>query len=97
MRVKVISRRKFRISKREKLVPLLQELRRTAEKEKGFISRATFSSLNDPGECIVISEWKTADDWATWMGKKKVRQLQWDIDSILGEKTVVDLYRSEDF
>lgn len=97
MYVKVISRRLFRISKKEKLIPLLQSLRKSAEKEEGFISRSTYSSMNDPGEYIVISEWKTADDWIRWINKKKVQQLQWDIDSILGEKTLFDVYLPENF
>lgn len=97
MHIKVISRRVFRISQKEKLVSLLQSLKKNAEKAKGFISRSTYSSLNDPGEYIVISEWETADDWIAWMDKKKVKNMQWDIDSILGEKTFYDVYRPEDF
>lgn len=97
MYVKVISRRSFRLSQKEKLILLLQRLRKSAEKEKGFVSRSTYSSLNDPGECIVISEWKTADDWVEWMNRKKIQNIQWDIDSILGEKTFFEVYRPEDF
>ncbi len=97
MHVKVISRRLFRISHKEQLVPLLQSLRKSAEQQEGFISRATYSHMNDPGECIVISEWKTADDWTKWMQKEDVQKLQWDIDSILGERTFFDVYIPEDF
>ena len=49
MPVMVISRRMFKIEQREKLIPLLQQLRNHAKKQKGFISRATYSSINDPG------------------------------------------------
>ena len=97
MYVKVISRRVFRLSEKDTLTPLLKELRKSAEREKGFISRTTYSSLNDPGEVIVISEWKTADDWIEWMNKKKVKKIQWEIDSLIGEKTFFDVYRPEDF
>lgn len=97
MHVKVISRRLFRMSQKETLIPLLQKLQKFAEEAPGFVSRATYSSLKDPGEYIVISEWKTADSWIEWMNVKQVRQLQWEIDSILGEKTVFDIYRPESF
>ena len=97
MYVKVISRRVFRLSEKDTLTPLLKELRKSAEREKGFISRTTYSSLNDPGEVIVISEWKAADDWIEWMNKKKVKKIQWEIDSVIGEKTFFDVYRPEDF
>ncbi|WP_028582368.1 antibiotic biosynthesis monooxygenase family protein [Desulfogranum japonicum] len=97
MHVKVISRRLFRISQKEKLVPLLQSLRKSAEQQDGFISRSTYSNMNDPGEYIVISEWKTADNWTKWMQKEEVQKLQWEIDSILGERTFFDVYIPEDF
>lgn len=97
MHVKVISRRIFRISQKEKLIPMLLKLRKSAEKAKGFISRSTYSNLNDPGEYITISEWKSADDWIAWMDQKKVKNIQWDIDSILGEKTIFDVFRPEEY
>ena len=97
MHVKVISRRLFRISQKENIIPLLQSLQQSAEKANGYVSRSTYSNLKDPGECIVISEWKTADDWIEWMNGKDVQHLQWEIDSILGEKTMFDVYRPEDF
>ena len=97
MYVKVISRRSFRLSEKDSLTPLLEKLRKSAESEKGFISRTTYSSLNDPGEVIVISEWKNADNWIEWMNKKRVKKLQWKIDSLIGEKTFFDVYRPEKF
>lgn len=97
MQVKIISRRVFRIDQKDKLVPLLQQLRKHAEKQKGFISRATYSSLNDPGEYIVISEWKTADDWINWMNKNKTREIQGNIDSLIGEKTFFDVFKPEEY
>ena len=97
MYVKIISRRVFKIKQKEKLIPLLLKLRKLAEKQKGFISRTTYSSLSDPGEYIVLSEWKTADDWIEWMDKKKTRKIQGDIDSLIGEKTFFDVFRPEKF
>lgn len=97
MNVKIISRRVFKIKKKDKLIPLLKQLRKHAEKQKGFISRSTYSSLSDPGEYIVISEWKTADDWIEWMDDKMTRKIQGDIDSLIGEKTFFDVFRPEEF
>lgn len=88
MAIKVISKRVFRIERKEKLLPLLRELRKHAKKQKGFISRATFSSLTDPGEYIVISEWKTVDYWKKWMDDKTTQEIQAKIDSLIGEKNI---------
>lgn len=97
MNVKVLSRRLFRISQRDKLIPLFKELRESATKTEGLVSRSTYSKLNDPGEFIVISEWVSVDAWAEWMAKKEVQEIQWKIDSLIGEKTFFDVYKPEDF
>ena len=97
MKVKIISRRVFRIDKKVEVANLLKKLRQSAEKQEGFISRSSNTSLNDPGECIVISEWKTADHWAQWMNKKKTKKIQGGIDSLIGEKTFFDVYKEEAF
>ncbi len=97
MNVKVISRRTFKRSNSEKLIPLLRKLREQAEMAKGFVSRKTYSKLDDPDHFIIISEWQTADDWSNWMYQPEVREIQWQIDSLIGEKTFFDIYRPEDF
>ncbi|TKB28622.1 antibiotic biosynthesis monooxygenase [Desulfopila sp. IMCC35006] len=97
MNAKIISRRNFRIDKKDKLIPLLKKLRKSAEGQKGFVSRSTYSSLNDPGEYLVISEWETVDHWAKWMNKKSTKNIQQTIDSLIGEKTFFDVYKQEDF
>ncbi len=96
MSVMVIIKRVFRVEKTEKLLPLLKELRKQSKKQPGFISRKTYSKLSDPGEYIVITEWETADDWIKWMNQKKARDLQWKIDSLIGEKSFFEVYKPED-
>ena len=97
MSVLVISKRIFRMDLTKKLVPLLKKLRNEAEKQQGFISRTTYSKMNDPGECIVVSTWESADHWSSWMNKKEVKSLQWEVDSFIGEKTIFEIYQPEDF
>ena len=97
MKVTVISKRVFKLKKNDKIIPLLKKLRKNAEKQKGFISRATFTNINDTTENIVISEWKSEEQWKKWMQKKKVLSLQGKIDSLIGEKTVFDVYISESY
>jgi heme-degrading monooxygenase HmoA len=97
MSVTILSKRLFKIDQKENLVPLFKELRDLAKKQNGFISRGTLSSLTDPGEYIVISEWETVEDWRNWMDKKETRKIQGKIDSLLGEKTFFDVYLPEEF
>ena len=81
----------------KQLVPLLRELRAKAEKQPGFISRTIYSKLNDPGELIVVMEWETVDAWLKWMDGEDAKELPWQIESIIGEKTLFDVYKPEDF
>lgn len=97
MSITVISKRVFKIGKNDKLIPLLQKLRKNAEKQKGFIARATFTNVKDPAENIVISEWKSEEHWQRWMKKKKVKDIQGKIDSLIGEKTVFEVYIAEPY
>ncbi|MGB3211180.1 MAG: antibiotic biosynthesis monooxygenase family protein [Desulforhopalus sp.] len=97
MKIKVISRRIFRLDKKDRLIPLFKKLRQSAEKQEGFISRSTCSSIENSGECLVISEWESVDQWTQWMNRKENKQTQGEIDSLIGEKTFFDIYREEDF
>ena len=42
-------------------------------------------------------EWETADDWIKWMDHQDAKDLQWQIDSLIGEKTLFEVYKPEDF
>lgn len=97
MNVMVISKRVFRVDHSNKLVPLLKQLRALSEKQPGFISRTTYSKLNDPGVCVVLSKWESADAWGNWTNQKEAREIQWQIDSLIGEKTSFEIYKAEDF
>lgn len=97
MSVIVISKREFHIEKNDKLIPLLKKLRKHAKKQKGFVSRATYTNINNPGENIVISEWKKEEQWQKWMKNEKVLKIQSRIDSLIGERTVFEVYKPENY
>lgn len=97
MSVTVISKRVFKLSKNEKLIPLLKKLRKNAIKQKGFVSRATYTNVSEAAEKVVISEWKSEDHWKKWMKKKEVQKIQGKIDSLIGEKTEFNVYKPESY
>ena len=97
MSVTVISKRVFNINKNKKLISLLKKLRKHAEKQKGLISRATFTNINDAVDNIVISEWKSEKHWKKWLKEKEVRKILGKIDSLIGEKTVFDVYSQQPY
>jgi len=94
MSVTVIIKRKWKVDKPEELLSLLTELRSRAKKQPGYISGETLKSLNNPQDFVVISKWETDDDWKKWLNNKERRDVQGEVDSMIGEKTFYDVFES---
>ena len=94
MPIQVIIKRKWQTDKPEALFPLLTELRSLAKKQPGYISGETLRSLDDPEDYMVVSKWKTVDDWNKWLQSKERRDLQGRVDSLIGEKTFYEIFES---
>lgn len=92
MPVHVIIKRKLQIHKPEQLLPLLTELRNRAKQQPGYISGETLQSRENPGEFMVIATWETAEDWTQWLQSKERRQLQGEVDSLIGERTFYEVF-----
>jgi len=92
MPIQVIIKRKWETDKPEALFPLLTELRSLAEKQPGYISGETLRSLDDPDKYLVFSKWETVDDWKNWLQSKERRDLQGEVDSLIGERTFYELF-----
>ena len=92
MPVQIIIKRKLKIDNAEKLIPLLDQLRDLAKKQPGYISGETLRSLDDHEDYLVISKWETAADWEKWLGSKERRDVQGQIDSLIGERTFYDVF-----
>jgi heme-degrading monooxygenase HmoA len=94
MSVHVMIKRKLKIKHPEKLMPLLAELRALAVKQPGYISGETLRSIDDPEDFLVVSRWKTAEDWKKWLFSKERRDIQHRVDVLIGEKTFYDVYEN---
>jgi len=92
MPIQVIIKRKWETDKPEALFPLLTELRSLAEKQPGYISGETLRSLDDPDKYLVFSKWETVDDWKHWLQSKERRDLQGEVDSLIGERTFYEIF-----
>ena len=92
MPIQVIIKRKWETDKPEALIPLLTELRSLAEKQPGYISGETLRSLDAPDKYMVFSKWETVDDWKNWLQSKERRDLQGEVDSLIGERTFYELF-----
>ena len=94
MPIQVIIKRKWQTDKHDELIPLLTEIRARAKKQPGYISGETLRSLDDPEDYMVVSKWETADNWQKWLQSKERRDLQGQVDSLIGEKTFYEVFES---
>jgi heme-degrading monooxygenase HmoA len=92
MAVKIIIRRKVSKGKEAQLLPLLFQLRAKAVNQPGYVSGETLRNTNDPEEYLVISTWKSVEDWKAWEANPVRAETQKKIDSLLGEKTSFGIY-----
>ena len=93
MSVQVIIKRKVKQGQPAKdLVPLILQMRAAAIHQPGFISSDTWSDVEDPGECIIVSRWQTAEDWNRWVGSKKRLEIERKIEALTGHKSEYKVY-----
>jgi len=93
MPVKIIIKRKVPDNKIKALLPLLNELRKLAMDEEGYISGETLKRMDSPGESLVISTWQSIDTWRAWVLKQQRIEVQNKIDELLGEETHYEIYK----
>jgi heme-degrading monooxygenase HmoA len=92
MAYKVLVKRVVPAQKSKDLMPLLLELRTHATNQPGYISGETLKRVDNPGEQLVISCWKTLESWRAWLTSEKRLSIQEKVDQVLEEKTEYEIY-----
>ena len=70
----------------------LKQLRILTLNQPGYISGETLKRIDIPDECIVISTWRSIDDWNQWFKHEQRVKIQGEIDTLLGVKTKYSVY-----
>lgn len=92
MAVKVIIKRMVPEESQKGLMPLLRRLRVLANHQEGYISGETLQRIDRPGQYLVISTWRSLDDWRKWSLSGQRKEIQDEIDRLLGEETEYEIY-----
>jgi heme-degrading monooxygenase HmoA len=93
MSIEVMVKRKIKQGPRaRKLVPLILQLRTLATYQPGYISGRTLFNVENPEDCLVISEWQTLEDWYQWMKNKDRDAIQTKIEVETEEPTEYSVY-----
>ncbi len=70
----------------------LKQLRTLTINQPGYISGETLRRIDKNNECMVISTWRSQEDWDTWLQNDERITIQTEIDKLLGEKTEYAVY-----
>ena len=93
MSIEVMIKRKVKQGPQaRKLVPLILQLRALATHQPGYIAGRTLYNVENPEDCLVISEWQSLEDWYNWMKSKQRTEIQNQIDTLTGEPTEYSIY-----
>jgi heme-degrading monooxygenase HmoA len=92
MTVKIFIKRKVTPANVLDLTVLLKKLRSLTLNQSGYIYGETLKRVDKSDECMVISTWRSLDDWNAWLNNEERMVIQRDIDRLLGEKTEYAVY-----
>jgi heme-degrading monooxygenase HmoA len=92
MAIKILIRRTVPEEKARQMIPLFRQMRSMAVNQPGYISGETLRNLDNPTEFLVISTWRSSEDWQKWLVSEDRKAIQAKIDGLLGGETDYDIF-----
>ena len=92
MSVKIFIKRRGVEKNVIELTVLLKKLRSLTLNQPGYIYGETLRRIDQPDECVVISTWRSLQDWENWLKHEERISIQSEIDLLLGEETEYAVY-----
>ena len=93
MTVKIFIKRKVAADNVLELTLLLKQLRGFTLHQPGYICGETLKRVDKEDECLVISTWRSIEDWDAWYANSERQNIQAEIDRLLGEQTEYSVYQ----
>ena len=92
MTVKIIIKRHVSTENVLALTILLKKLRGLTLNQAGYIFGETLKRVDRDDECMVISTWRSLEDWNAWLNNPERATIQSQIDLLLGQETSYSVY-----
>jgi len=74
------------------LTILLKKMRTLTINQPGYIYGETLRRIDQPDECVVISTWRSLEDWNDWFDNEERKSIQSEIDLLLGKETQYEIF-----
>lgn len=92
MTVKIFIKRQVSSDNVLELTVLLKKLRSLTLNQNGYIYGETLRRVDREDECMVISTWRSLEDWNAWLTNEERIAIQSEIDLLLGAETEYAVY-----
>jgi quinol monooxygenase YgiN len=97
MAVKVLIQRKITPGKENELGEAIKDIRFRVVQAQGFISGETLRSVEDPSIHLVISAWKSIEDWNSWVNTAERKAFEETIAAVLAEPEKISTYQTDTY
>ena len=94
MAVKVIINRRVPSDLASNIKPLLLQLRGLASEQPGYVSGETLINVDDHEEFVVLSTWRTIDQWKTWQSDPRRTEIEGSVEAMIGSSAHYQAYFS---
>jgi len=91
--VRIVVERHLKEGKKGDLLPLLRELRAAALHHPGYVTGETLASTEDPNIILVLSTWRSLEDWKAWEKTEPRIKIYEKIEPLLVEKPKLSIYQ----
>jgi len=92
MTTKILIKRRVTRENVLALTLLLKKLRSLTLNQSGYIYGETLKRVDREEECLVISTWRSLEDWNAWLNNEGRATIQNEIDILLGHETNYSVY-----
>ena len=93
--IRVHIRRSITEQNKKDLMELINRLRSTIIGQPGYLSSETLNRTGRTGEILVVSKWQSHFYWQQWFESRERTEIQDQIDELVGEKTIYEMYEYE--
>ncbi|CEG37785.1 antibiotic biosynthesis monooxygenase [Plasmopara halstedii] len=97
--VRVLSERLMSRGFEPTVVRLMENVQKVVRSQPGLISLETLSDVNDHHKYVVLSEWKSLDDYQAWTSSEAYKHCTEQINEVLdlpGKRTTIYKQPKED-
>ncbi len=92
MAARIFIKRHVREGRVEQTIRMLDEFRKSAMGQPGYISGETLANHYDPNCVVVVSTWQSVEDWIRWQDSDIRDRNETLLEDLLDKPTLYEIY-----